>query len=242
MSTEQFQLSINGLAVDVIRKSIKNLHLGVYPPQGRVRVAAPLSMTNEAVRLAVIDKLGWIKKQQAQFDSQPRQSEREMVTGETHYFFGRGYRLRLVEHDKAGHVRVVNNSTLELAVRPGTSADQREKVMQQWLREQLKAQAGPLIDKWQTIVGVEAAEWGVKRMKTKWGSCSIEARRIWLNLELAKKPPECLEYIIIHELAHLLERNHNDQFVAIMDRCMPKWRSVRDLLNSAPLAHETWSY
>ena len=242
MSTEQFQLTINGLAVDVVRKSIKNLHLGVYPPQGRVRVAAPTSMTDDAVRLAVIDKLGWIKKQQDRFESQPRQSEREMVTGETHFFFGRGYRIRVVEHNKAGQVRIVNSSTLELAVRPGTSAEQREKVMQRWLREQLKSQIGPLIDKWQAVVGVEAAEWGVKRMKTKWGSCNIEACRIWINLELAKKPLDCLEYIIVHELAHLLERNHNDRFIAIMDRCMPKWRSVRDLLNSAPLAHESWSF
>jgi len=181
-------------------------------------------------------------KQQERFESQPRQSEREMVTGETHYFFGRGYRIRVVEHNKAGQVLIVNSSTLELTVRPGTSAEQREKVMQRWLREQLKSQIGPLIDKWQAVVGVEAAEWGVKRMKTKWGSCNIEARRIWINLELAKKPLECLEYIIVHELAHLLERKHNDRFIAIMDRCMPKWRSVRDLLNSAPLAHEAWSY
>lgn len=230
------------MAVDVVRKSIKNLHLGVYPPQGRVRVAAPTSVTDDAVRLAVIGKLGWIKKQQDRFESQPRQSEREMVTGETHYFFGRGYRIRVVEHAKAGQVRIVNSSTLELAVRPGTSAEQRAKVMQRWLREQLKSQIGPLIEKWQAVVGVEVAEWGVKRMKTKWGSCNIEARRIWINLELAKKPLECLEYIIVHELAHLLERNHNDRFIAIMDRCMPKWRSVRDLLNSAPLAHESWSY
>ncbi len=242
MSIEQFQMTVSGLAVDVVRKSIKNLHLGVYPPLGRIRVAAPTAMSNDAVRLAVVEKLGWIKKQQARFESQPRQSEREMVTGETHYFFGRGYRLRVVEHDKPGQVRIVNSSRMELAVRPGTSAEQRDKVMQQWLREQLRFQASPLIEKWQAVVGVEAAEWGIKRMKTKWGSCNIEDRRIWLNLELAKKPIECLEYIIVHELAHLFERNHNDRFIAIVDRCLPKWRTVRDLLNSAPLAHESWSY
>jgi len=228
------------LVVDVVRKPIKNLHLGVYPPAGRVRVAAPNSMSDEAVRLAVIDKLGWIKKQRSRFQGQQRQSEREMVTGETHYFFGRRYRLRVVEHDQAGQVWIVNKSKLELAMRPGSSAGDRERVMQQWLRVQLKVQAEPLIGKWQAVVGVEVAEWGVKRMKTKWGSCSIDARRIWLNLELAKKPVECLEYIIVHELAHLLERNHNERFIKIMDRRMPKWRSVRELLNSAPLAHESW--
>ena len=242
MSTDITQLSINGLDVDVVRKSIKNLHLGVYPPAGRVRVAAPSSMTDDAVRLAVVDKLAWIKKQQARFESQPRQSEREVVTGETHFFFGRRYRLRVVEHDQPGQVRVASKATLELSVRPGSTTEQRERVLQQWLRDELKKHIPPLIEKWQTVVGVEAADWGVKRMKTKWGSCNIEARRIWINLELAKKPVECLEYIIVHELAHLLERNHNDRFIAIMDRCMPKWRSVRDLLNSAPLAHETWSY
>lgn len=242
MSTEHFQVSINGMDVEVVRKSIKNLHLGVYPPVGRVRVAAPSSMSDDAVRLAVIDKLAWIKKQQARFESQPRQSERDFVTGETHFFFGRRYRLRVVERDQPGRVRVASQGTLELSVRPGSTAEQRERVLQQWLRDELKKQIPPLIEKWQPVVGVEAADWGVKRMKTKWGSCNIEARRIWINLELSKKPVECLEYIIVHELAHLHERNHNDRFIGIMDRCMPKWRSIRDLLNSAPLAHETWNY
>ncbi len=242
MNTEEFQLTINGLAVEVVRKSIKNLHIGVYPPQGRVRVAAPTSMTNEAVRLAVIDRLGWIKKQRAGFRSQPRQSAREMVTGETHYLFGHRYRLRVVEHDEAPRVRLVNKSTLELSVRPGALVHQRERVWQQWLREQLKSRIGPLVEKWQAVVGVELTEWGVKRMKTKWGSCNTDACRIWLNLELAKKPPECLTYIIVHELVHLLERTHNDRFVEHMDRCLPKWRTIRDLLNSSPLAHEAWDY
>ena len=242
MGTEHLQLMINGLAVDVVRKSIKNLHIGVYPPQGRVRVAAPRSMTDDAVRLAVVGKLAWIKKQRAKFESQPRQSAREMVTGETHYFFGRGYRLRVVEQPGAGRVRLVNKATLELAVRPGSSSGQREKVYQEWLRVQLKSRIDPSIDKWRTVVGVEAPQWGVKRMKTKWGSCNTDARRIWLNLELATKPPKCLEYVIVHELAHLLERNHNDRFITIMDRCMPKWRLHRKELNSRSLAHEDWQY
>jgi predicted metal-dependent hydrolase len=242
MSTEQFQLTISGLKVDVVRKSIKNLHLGVYPPKGRVRVAAPISMTNEAVRLAVIDKLAWIKKQQAKFESQPRQSERKLVTGETHYFFGRKYRLSLIEQSRPSYVKVVGKSKLELSVRPESTVEQREKVVDRWQREALKLEIQPLIDKWEPVVGVEVANWGVRRMKTKWGSCKIEPKRIWINLELAKKPIECLEYIVVHELAHLHERNHNDRFVAIMDRCLPKWRSLRKLLNSSPLAHENWTY
>lgn len=242
MSTKSVHLSINGLDVAVERKSIKNLHLGVYPPAGRVRVAAPSSMSDDAVRLAVIDKLSWIKKQQAKFAAQPRQSERQFLTGETHFFFGRRYRLRVIEFDQPAQIRIVGKSVIELTTRPGSTAEQREKVFQEWQREELKRLIPPLIEKWQNVVGVVAAEWGVKRMKTKWGSCNIEARRIWINLELAKKPPESLEYIIVHELAHLRERNHNDRFVAIMDGCLPKWRILRDELNRAPLVHEDWGY
>ena len=240
MNTEQFQLTINGLAIDVVRKSIKNLHIGVYPPQGRVRVAAPRTMTAESVRLAVVDKLTWINKQRTRFQSQRRQSARDMVTGETHYFFGRGYRLRVIEQPGASRVRLVKKTTLELTVRPHTSPEQRERTIQEWHRAQLKARIGPLIEQWRPVVGVVTPEWGVKRMKTKWGSCNTQACRIWLNLELAKKPPQCLEYVVVHELAHLLERTHNERFIAIMDRCLPKWRSVRDLLNAVPLAHESW--
>ena len=150
--------------------------------------------------------------------------------------------LRGVEHSGSSRVRLVNKATLELAVRPGSLSGQRKKVYQEWLRVQLKSRIEPSIDKWQTVVGVGAPQWGVKRMKTKWGSCNTDARRIWLNLELAKKPPECLGYIIVHELAHLLERTHNDRFIAIMDHCMPKWRSYRRELNQNPLAHEDWEY
>lgn len=242
MSIDQFKLRVGGLPVEVVRKSIKNLHVGVYPPEGRIRVAAPNAMTKDAVRLAVVDKLAWIKRQRAGFKAQPRQTARKYVTGETHYFFGQRYRLRVVEHENPSQVTLLNDSTMKLALRPGSTIEQREKIFQSWNRAELKLQAAPLIEKWKPVVDVKLSDWGVKRMKTKWGSCNIEARRIWLNLELAKKPIECLEYIVVHELAHLLERNHNDNFIAIMDRCMPKWRSLRELLNSSPLANENWEY
>jgi hypothetical protein len=242
MSIKLRQIIVGGVAVQVFRKGIKNLHLGVYPPHGRVRVAAPLRVSDDAVRLAVIGKLGWIKRQRVRFEAQPRQSAREMVSGESHYFLGRRYRLRVIEHDGSARVVLCSQTRLELHVRPDTNARQRERILHQWYRRQIKLLIPPLIEKWQAVLGVAVADWGVKKMKTKWGACNIEARRIWLNLELAKKSPQCLEYIIVHELAHLLERNHNDHFAAVMDKHLPHWQASRAVLNSEPLSHESWRY
>lgn len=242
MSTEGREIRVNDLPVEVVRKPIKNLHLGVYPPNGRVRVAAPLAVSDDAVRLAVIGKLRWIRRQQARFEGQSRQSRREMVSGESHYFLGRRYRLRVIEHSGANKVVLRNRSFLELHVRPGTSTEQREQVLHRWYRRHLRGLITPLLDKWQPVLGVEVAGWGVKKMKTRWGSCNSEARRIWLNLELAKKPVQCLEYILVHELTHLLERRHTERFHALMDQHLPAWRLHREELNRAPLAHEDWDY
>jgi len=242
MNTEQRHITVNGLRVQIVRKDIKNLHLGVYPPTGRVRVAAPLRVGDDAVRLAVIGKLGWVKRQQAEFKAQQRQSEREMVSGESHYFLGQRYRLRVVHDDGAAKVLVRNKSALELHVRPATDTKQRERVLQRWYRQQLKELIPPLLEKWQPALGVQVAECCIKKMKTKWGACNIDARRIWLNLELAKKPVRCLEYLVVHELVHLIERHHNDRFISLMDKHLRQWRLYRQELNSAPLAHETWSY
>lgn len=205
-------------------------------------MATPLAVSDEAVRLAVVGKLGWIKRQRARFATQPRQSRREMVSGESHYFQGRRYRLRLIK--KAGPPKVIrrNNSTLELQVRPETTVKGRERILQEWYRQHLRQLVPLLLEKWQTVLGVRANEFGIKKMKTKWGTCNIAARRIWINLELAKKPVACLEYIVVHELTHLLERNHNERFAAIMDRHLPTWRMSRKELNSEPLANEHWSY
>jgi predicted metal-dependent hydrolase len=242
MTTEPHQIMVNGLAVDVVRKGIKHLHLGVYPPQGRVRVAAPLAVDDDAVRLAVVDKFAWIKRQQAKFQAQARQSQREMVSGESHYFLGQRYRLRITEQHGPAKVELRGGHALELYVRPETSGAQREQVLQRWYREQLKDIIPPLLERWQAVLDVHVADWRIKRMKTKWGACNVEARRIWLNLELTKKPPQCLEYIVAHELTHLLERQHNERFLALLDRSLPHWRLYRDELNRAPLAHEEWVY
>ncbi len=242
MSTESVQIRVGGLAVRIVRKDIKNLHLGVYPPNGRVRVAAPLCISDDAVRLVVIGKLGWVKKQQAKFAAQPRQTAREMVSGESHYYLGRRYRLRTVERDGPSRVVLRNRTTLELQVRAGVDAGGRERVLQRWYRERLRELVPPLLAKWEAILGMQASSWGIKKMKTKWGACSTNARRIWLNLELAKKPVQCIEYLIVHELTHLIERHHNDRFVSLMDRHLPQWRFHRKALNEAPLGHADWTY
>lgn len=228
--------------MEIVRKDIKNLHLGVYPPHGRVRVAAPLVVSDEAVRLAVIDKLAWIKRQKNRFAEQSRQSQREMVNGESHYFQGRRYRLRVHIQEGPARVALRGITSLDLFVRPGASAEQREAVLLRWYREQLKVLIPPLLEKWQSVLGVEVAHWGIRKMKTKWGSCNVEARRIWLNLELAKKSTQCLEYIVVHEMTHLLERRHNERFMALIDQAMPNWRGLREELNFAPLGHENWTY
>jgi predicted metal-dependent hydrolase len=239
MNTDH-QIVVSGLPVQIVRKGIKNLHLGVYPPHGRVRVAAPMAVTDDAVRLAVIDKLGWIKRQRAKFAAQPRQSDREMVRGESHYFLGTRYRLRIVPASGAASIVLRNKNSMELHVRPDATVDQRVAALHQWYRQQLRDLIPPLLKKWEKALGVDAATWGIKKMKTKWGSCNAAARRIWLNLELAKKPVQCLEYVIAHELAHLIERHHNDRFIGLMDRHLPHWRLSRQELNATPLAHETW--
>ncbi len=242
MTTKRHQIEVRGIQVDVVRKDIKNLHLGVYPPKGRVRVAAPLRLDDEAVRLAVVSRLGWIRRQQNGFEQQDRQSQREMITGESHFVQGRRYRLDVIEHEGPASVSLLNTRTLELRVRAGTGRDQREAVLHRWYRQRLRQRIPQLISQWEPEIGVTVAQWGIKRMKTRWGTCNVEARRIWLNLELAKKPASCLEYILVHEMVHLLERHHNERFRELMDRLMPLWREYRAELNRAPLAHESWSY
>lgn len=233
---------MSGIAIEVVHKAIKNLHVGVYPPNGRVRVAAPLRLDDEAVRLAVVSRLKWIRRQQAMFVEQDRQSEREMLTGESHYFGGRRYRLKLIEQPGPPTMRITNNTTMEMRIRNGSERDARDAVLQKWYRTQLTSQVPNLLRKWERRVGVNVDEVRIKKMKTRWGSCIVEARRIWLNIELVKKPASCLEYVLVHEMVHLLERHHTDRFRELMDRLMPTWRIQREELMRAPLPHETWKY
>lgn len=242
MSTDGHRIEIGGIAVEVVRKEIKHLHVGVYPPAGRVRVAAPRRLDDAAVRLAVVSRLGWIRRKQKEFAGQDRQSQREIVTGESHYFQGRRYLLDVNECDGRPGVRVAGPATMELLVPAGADRDQREAVLQRWYRRELRQLLAPLLAKWEPRVGKPVADVRIKRMKTRWGSCNADAARIWLNLELIKKPVACLEYVLVHEMVHLHERHHDERFLAWMEALMPTWRVHRDELNRAPLAHEEWTY
>lgn len=230
------------MRVEIVRRDIKNLHVGVYPPNGRVRVAAPMRLDDEAVRLALVARLGWINRQRRVFQAQERQSEREMTSGETHYVSGQRCRLKVIPHDGPARLQLRGNRSLVMHVRPQLHAAQRLAVLERWYRARLREVAGELLAHWMPVLKVELTAWGIKKMKTRWGTCNPEGRRLWLNLELAKKPPQCLEYIVVHELVHLLERHHNERFVALMDRWLPDWRLRREVLNRSPLAHEEWAY
>lgn len=230
------------MPVEVVRKAIKNVHVAVYPPAGRIRIAAPTRLSDDAIRLAVVARLGWIQRQRRVYTAQERQSEREMVSGESHFVEGRRYRLNVIESDEKPHARIRNARTLDLVIAPGSSRDARARVLDRWYRARLHQEAQALIAKWQPVVGVRVASWGIRKMRTRWGSCHDSKGHILFNLELAKKDRECLEYIVVHELVHLLEREHNDRFRAFMARFLPAWRLHRDKLNQAPLANEHWRY
>lgn len=236
------QIIVGELVIEVVRKDIKNLHLAVYPPDGRVRIATPLKLDDEAVRLFAISRIAWIKKHQAQFDAQPRQSKREFVSGESHYFQGHRYLLNVIYHQGAPKIAIRNKTYIDLYVGEDRTEAQRKRVMMEWYRQHLKNDIPPLIAKWEKVMGVTVNDWGVKQMKTKWGTCNIEAGRIWLNLELAKKPNHCLEYIVVHEMLHLLERHHNERFVAYMNKFLPNWRFYKEELNRYPLSQMNRSY
>jgi len=233
---------VAGITVEVNRKDIKNLHVGVYPPNGRVRVAAPLRLDDDAIRRAVITRLKWIRRHQNQFRNQKRQTDREMVTGESHYFQGRRYRLNVIERDEPPTVTLRNKVTMELGVRPGTDRAKREAILHTWYRTRLREQVRPLLATWEPRIGVDVNEVRIKKMKTRWGTCNADAKRIWLNLELAKKPPASLEYILVHEMIHLLHRHHDSEFRSLLDQLLPSWELRRDELNREPLGHDDWAY
>lgn len=236
MNIEMEQLAISDLVIDVVRKKIKNIHLSVYPPTGRVRIAVPVEVNEETIRLFAISKISWIRKHQRKFEKQERQTARVLETRESHYVDGKRFLLRVTEVDRAPKVQITTKRYLDLFVRPGTVAAQRQVILDRWLRGRLKARLPVLIEKWEAIVGVRVSAWGVKQMKTKWGTCQIESKRIWLNLELAKKTPACLEYVVVHEMVHLLERQHNEVFLAYMNQYLPEWKQLRSELNSLPLS------
>ncbi|WP_430386721.1 M48 family metallopeptidase [Blastomonas fulva] len=242
MAIETQTLTIGGMSIDLVRKSIKNLHLAVYPPDGRVRIAAPWHVSDDAVRLAVATRVAWINRQKRKFLAQARQTERRFVSGETHYFLGRGYRLVLLRNANSYRIKLTSGNRLEL--RTPAEADQTscERALGRWYRKQLRQRAEVSTSKWANRIGIDCPAVGIKRMRTKWGTCNPAGQRIWLNLELAKKPPHCIDYIVLHELLHFQHRTHGEAFVETISCLMPNWRSIRAELNSLPLGHETWAF
>ena len=234
-------IDLGKITADVEFKNIKNIHLSVYPPAGRVRIAAPLHFNLETIRMYAISKLGWIKKQQEKLQNQQREAPREFIASESHYYMGKRYLLKIIETDAKQQVALTHNH-LVLHLHPNATTEQRRLILQEWYRRQLKDAVSKLIQKWESIIQVTVAEFGIKKMKTKWGTCKPDAKRIWVNLELAKKPPECLEYIVVHEMVHLLERKHNDRFIAYMNKFLPQWRHFKEELNRLPVGHVDWKY
>jgi len=235
------QIELGKIKIEVEQKDIKNIHLSVYPPNGVVRISAPNRMDIDTIRVFALNKLKWIKKQQNTFENQERETPRDYLTKESHYFLGKRYLLKVIIHNHPPKV-VLKHNTIELFVRPNTSEEKRQEVIEEWYRSELKRITPKLIAKWEKVIGVQSNEFGVKKMRTKWGTCNIKAKRIWLNLELAKKPLECIEFIVVHELVHLLERTHNEVFVSYMNEFMPKWRFYREELNKLPFRHIDWKY
>jgi predicted metal-dependent hydrolase len=230
-------LTIDDIQIEVIRKDIKHIRLQVLSPDGRVRISAPHHVEDDRLKSFALSKLGWIKKYQGQFKEQPVLQPYEYVTGEVHYYQGDRYTLQVVEQSGKPQVQITNNHCLVLSVGPHSSPEQRAQILNGWYRDQLKLVIPPLLAKWEPIIGVNAKEWRIKAMKTRWGTCNIQAQRIWLNLELIKKPSICLEYVLVHELVHLLERYHNARFKAYMTNFMPDWPAHKALLNQTGQCH-----
>jgi len=241
MTVTSSRIQVGNLEVEVIRKDIKNVHLSVLPPTGRVRMSAPEHIKIDTLRVYVVSRLPWIQKQQEKLRGQERETPRDYVERESHYVWGKRYLMELVEKEAPPKVELTHRKMI-LQIRPGMPPEKREAVLAEWYRAQLREAVPPLISRWESLLSVKVARFFVQRMKTKWGGCSPDRRTIRLNTELAKKPPECLEYLVVHEMVHLLEPTHNGRFVGLMDRYMPSWRNRRDLLNSLPVRHEEWKY
>lgn len=235
-------ITISNISIEVVQKDIKNIHLAVYPPNGRVRIAAPLKVSDDAIRLFAISKIAWIKRNQRKFKGQERITLREYKNRESHYYRGHRYLLNIIEEEATPKVVIRNKTYIDLYVRPGTPTEKRHEIMIEWYRVQLKNQIPRLLAKWVKRMNIDMPEWQVKQMKTKWGSCNIEKKRIWINLELAKKPESLLEYIIVHEMLHLLERHHNEKFLYYLDHYLPNWKQLKTALNKLPVSHAEWGY
>ncbi|MGD0071335.1 MAG: SprT family zinc-dependent metalloprotease [Candidatus Bathyarchaeia archaeon] len=240
MNTKKTRTRICDLEIDTVKKDIKNIHVGVYPPNGRVRVAAPLKTTDEAIKLLVISKMPWIKKQQLKFNQQERQTKREYLSGESHYFLGNRYRLNVVKTTSTPKIEIKRKTYIDMYVKPQTTLEKRARLMDSFYRSELKKQIPRLIEKWQKITKLKVKEVKIKKMKTKWGTCNPKYQRIWINLELAKKPLHCLEYVLVHEMTHLIEKHHNEKFELLLKSYMPQWDQCKQELKNGILGYSKW--
>jgi len=232
-------IQIGDIVIAMTRKDIKHVHLSVHPPGGRVTLVAPKGTRPEVARAYAVSKLGWIRAQQAKLRGQARETPRQFVTRESHYLWGRRYLLSVVEQDGKPCVHLTHRK-ITLTVRPGSSPAKRKEVMHEWHKALLHEAVPPLIRKWQLKLGVTVSGYFLQRMKTKWGGCNHRAGNIRLNTELVKKPKDLLEYVVVHEMLHLVEPTHSERFVATLDQCYPTWREAREELNELPLASEVW--
>ncbi|MEL3912868.1 M48 family metallopeptidase [Treponema pedis] len=226
-------ITVFDIPVEVYKKDIKNMHLYVKPPYGKVSISAPYSLKDETIEMFIRTKLAWIKKQVAQFENQARQSEREYVSGETLYVWGKQCYIQVIYGTK-NFLELSGNKIL-FTVKKNSSIQQRERIVREWYRSLLKREIERVLPKWEKITGLKPENWRTKYMTTRWGSCNTRTREIWLNVQLAKKTSECLEYVLLHELIHLIEKNHNDRFIALMDKYMPRWREIKQSLNTQML-------
>ncbi|MFA5510377.1 MAG: M48 family metallopeptidase [Candidatus Cloacimonetes bacterium] len=225
------QITIADYKIDIVRKRIKNLNLSVFPNTGRIRLSAPIHLDDESIRQYITSKLAWIQKHLTQAQPVQQPPPQEYIIGTSIYLEGKRYLLNIIPNSNINRILLRDDGYIDLFTKSHTSANQRALLIKEWHRARLRARIEPLIAKWQEIIGVQAKQWAIKQMKTRWGTCNISAKRIWINLELAKKPDESLEYIIVHELMHLLERQHNARFKALMDQYLPDWRSRKERLN-----------
>lgn len=235
------RIDLGGMQIEVVRKDIRNLHLSVLPPLGKVRIAAPRQMNIDTIRVFAISKLAWIKTQQRKMQTQEREEPREYLDRESHYVWGQRYLLKRIEKEAAPSIEIKHRK-LVMQVRPGMDETRSQEILEAWYREQIRSALPALIAKWETVIGVKVGHIFVQRMKTKWGSCNPASHAIRLNTDLAKKPRECLEYIVVHEMAHLLEPTHNARFTSLMDLFLPQWQHLRGDLNRLPVRHEDWDY
>ena len=234
------KLKTSDLQIEIVRKDIKNIHLGVYPPDGRIRVSVPLATSDETLRIFLITKSSWIKKQKGIFSKQERQTKREYVSGESHYIFGKKYQLTVKNSEAKQEIKITKKKSIELTVKSKTTIYQKQVMFEKFYRGELEKIIPKLLEKWEKKVGVKVKEVRIKKMKTKWGTCNTKDKRIWLNLELAKQPFHCIDYLFVHELVHFKERKHSERFLQLLEKAYPKWRQSKEELNQGILSYFEW--